>query len=1148
MQESILIKKSKNWTDSLPAFVFDPSLDAKKRSKLIEKEMNEQAKIINDLRSLGASHGTIEQEMKRLHELEAMVFKDFRRDMIQKLRRQSVKASGIKGKLGLGNKPNTYRSRSFIVPSPTPEHQLESPEDLNADINSANSASYESSPRSGPSRSASLRVRGLGGPRVTFSDTHTMCRQSSLPSASSDLSLPEGDLEWPETLDIEGEQVELRKKHRDMSCTSSYDSMEGNAPLLDSYGREQASTTCSPHVAPQKPQEPNIDFELDVKVLINSGKCVLHTKDPAREDELKLLSRMKKERSCSGGNFDFQPSSPSSSKKHLSSKEKSSTTSNSRLRYMQHASVPLVDLTIFHIPGLDVKVHYESKTLPEESISPRTSAENNLLNPLLSSTGLRKPSTKKASLFAWMTLQSIPEETIISPHILEFLEQTLEPIPSKTLAGGGQASTVFPMDNESSSWAATAASGNYVYASFPVDVIVYFHMQPSTFRFSCLPVSRVECMLQLPSLDIVFSSKRAEEEQTEFGDFKSSAESSSTSVKESSAVGGVSVTGCLADFSVYIFHPYGGGKKSSLKEAQWSPLSDSERKDSLSINVEFVKFHLSRSRKINFQSEPMKKSNDASRAVIRFSTIVDVGSASFKYDMRRITEILAFPKAWYRRSIVRRLFLGDLNSGFAYSEGHTAPQMNTEEAVMGSSLLKHHDRHAGDGLSKSAPERSPTLTRDKLRLSFDNDMPRQTRLKDIGRGWSFTSDKGQSASAIKKQESAWETLVLFAVNFTRLNVHMNMGNVMGNVAWMTKDFRSDGRLSIGSTGHKNLYIGIGLGGSSLDAKGGFVGGTIELSKIDTYIHIREEPGTEPDHTLGLKLFALELRLDYMGTSVLMTRVSSLDVTLRDEWKINRSNAGDAFMPTRRPAVIFMHGDLGWDQLQIMISKSTTADLLKMFHKLDEFFSQQFKNSKRVFSSLQTNKGQRVTSNSFKKRGQKKTRGAGAEAAWTINPTAMSDARHHRHWQRVLAQVAGLQLGSLRFSLPTNGTVLGGTMELHGCNISLACFHGINFKSKSWALFSLKEPCISFATEAQEIPSVESPNTCDVHVVQTLTISLGQQQEQHARHLSMGTVCRLSRSVLFPPQFKSLQEWFHYAFANSEIDGILFLLLSCKLLF
>jgi len=46
-----------------------------------------------------------------------------------------------------------------------------------ASINSnGNSASFESSPHSGPSRSASLRVRGLSGPRVTFSDTHNICR------------------------------------------------------------------------------------------------------------------------------------------------------------------------------------------------------------------------------------------------------------------------------------------------------------------------------------------------------------------------------------------------------------------------------------------------------------------------------------------------------------------------------------------------------------------------------------------------------------------------------------------------------------------------------------------------------------------------------------------------------------------------------------------------------------------------------------------------------------------------------------------------------------------------------------------------------------------------------------------------------------
>lgn len=55
---------------------------------------------------------------------------------------------------------------------------------------------------------------------------------------------------------------------------------------------------------------------------------------------------------------------------------------------------------------------------------------------------------------------------------------------------------------------------------------------------------------------------------------------------------------------------------------------------------------------------------------------------------------------------------------------------------------------------------------------------------------------------------------------------------------------------------------------------------------------------EPDHTVGLRLYALELRLDYMATSVLMCRVSDLNVNLRDEWKLNRSTTG-SFMPTRR---------------------------------------------------------------------------------------------------------------------------------------------------------------------------------------------------------------------------------------------------------
>ena len=60
-------------------------------------------------------------------------------------------------------------------------------------------------------------------------------------------------------------------------------------------------------------------------------------------------------------------------------------------------------------------------------------------------------------------------------------------------------------------------------------------------------------------------------------------------------------TGCLNDFSLYVFHPYGAGRKQRPEDMVFSPLTSEERKDSLSVHVAFVKFHLSRSRRYNFR-------------------------------------------------------------------------------------------------------------------------------------------------------------------------------------------------------------------------------------------------------------------------------------------------------------------------------------------------------------------------------------------------------------------------------------------------------------------------------------------------------------------------------------------------------------------
>lgn len=115
--------------------------------------------------------------------------------------------------------------------------------------------------------------------------------------------------------------------------------------------------------------------------------------------------------------------------------------------------------------------------------------------------------------------------------------------------------------------------------------------------------------------------------------------------KLQATIGGLSVTGVLEDFSLYVFHPYGGKQRGAtgapyLATSPLAALTDSERKDSLSVMVEFVKFHISRSRKINFKPETntkLKSANtvDSAKAIIRFSSRIFNNFLLLVYDFPR---------------------------------------------------------------------------------------------------------------------------------------------------------------------------------------------------------------------------------------------------------------------------------------------------------------------------------------------------------------------------------------------------------------------------------------------------------------------------------------------------------------------------------
>lgn len=147
---------------------------------------------------------------------------------------------------------------------------------------------------------------------------------------------------------------------------------------------------------------------------------------------------------------------------------------------------------------------------------------DDLINHMLSS-------NKKAQFCMWLSLENMPDETVISTHILEFLEQALEPIapnamqtqnaPMQTQNLQLPKQVVSPNEETESEPAGSLAPdeamrsyldlGMTTAGSFPVDVVTYFSVQSSALRFTSLPYSRVECLLKLPALWLVATSRKS---------------------------------------------------------------------------------------------------------------------------------------------------------------------------------------------------------------------------------------------------------------------------------------------------------------------------------------------------------------------------------------------------------------------------------------------------------------------------------------------------------------------------------------------------------------------------------------------------------------------------------------------------------------
>lgn len=211
---------------------------------------------------------------------------------------------------------------------------------------------------------------------------------------------------------------------------------------------------------------------------------------------------------------------------------------------------------------------------------------------------------KRGVLSISFVVASTPEDMTLTPSLLEFVEQVVRPTIAATVDTKPDSSS----DSDTGDDSEVEETGEEeprakedAPISFPVDVTITFHMQPSTICLSCQPHSRVHCIVCSPNVNFVVSFSLFSQQEMK-GVLPSP---NLTSVV---TFNNLFVTGCLKTFTLQLLSP----QVSTLKQHD-SDTTKIEKKEALSLTLGQALTHLSRkSVLVASKTSPVNSMNDGS--------------------------------------------------------------------------------------------------------------------------------------------------------------------------------------------------------------------------------------------------------------------------------------------------------------------------------------------------------------------------------------------------------------------------------------------------------------------------------------------------------------------------------------------------------
>ncbi|KAL3998683.1 Fragile site-associated protein C-terminus family protein [Acanthocheilonema viteae] len=696
-----------------------------------------------------------------------------------------------------------------------------------------------------------------------------------------------------------------------------------------------------------------VDMNIDVQVGIESGSCTLRAL--GKEESTGLPSK--------------RPSA-----RDLRSK-------------MAQTSEP-VAVTKFAIPSVDIRAYYTSLDTGQIHKQIPRHVQATFSHKYGRSSQWRRP-----AFYLAIELASMPQESLITPHLADFLEQVFATIPENNVNSSLNLSNMNLNEMSDSDVSIVEMDASVI----PLDVLFHLTVQSSAIRFEGQQqrTAAADCLLKLPSLTLMASTRPHCEGA--IGRVGSSG--------SDTGGGGIHVAATLSAFSLNIYSPH----------------QRSTAQDALLLTLDHLSILASRSKNSRLESDNK----------VQFVLTANVGSANFNYDMRRLAELISFPKPWYRHTIVQRLFFGD--------HSVKTPTYNTETPLV---------------------------------MSHVSSRP--------------LSNKVPSTQEVLKKKD-WSAAIICGVEWKELNISAQMANTMGNTKLILREGVLHGYCQLNSKQDRSISINFGLESAVLSAYGGVISGEIAITSLHIACKNQTAALKPPRNCAKLELTEVQSRIEWMSRPIFIAKCEKPSVTFLDEWISLFDDAGEAVK-----ASVAVNISCTWSDLQLIITKVTADDLIKIAQKLQSFFQEQLTNSRMVWgirSSIVVDK-----------------------ASPEVDDKNFINFTKYHHWQSVLDMLTHIQSRQKLLPMPKNSdgmTIVGGVLELSGQSLSLACMHG-EMNASSWALFHMRQPTIIFEPEARYI-FVNDSRDVGVSVAQRLNIRLGDMAYQRGDTECMAIVCRVQQS-------------------------------------